>query len=107
MKKHYFMLAANIMFIGQQGENETPQPITLITNAVVGHDSRNIDTKTISKFQQLLYVRASEIVGGPVEVLNLAILNIMHLGHLTEKEFFTHEVTQDLNNGPIDLTRPN
>lgn len=82
-KKHYFLIAGHVIFQTADGE-----PGQILLNAVVHGSSKNFAVAMIGKAQQALQIQFFKKVNDPnVQVVDVPIQNIVHLGFMTDKEF--------------------
>lgn len=83
-KKHYF-LVAGIIYFGVEG---TEQVNSVFVNGIVTGENTNITARRIGLAQQALQMNLQSKVGDlTVSVRDVAVMNISHLGYMTQEEF--------------------
>jgi hypothetical protein len=89
MKKHYFLIAAEIVFTGK-GENDGLQSLRL--NGVTTNKDKSFPAAMIGRGQQVAQMQFFKRMGehvNEVEVRDVVLINVSYLGEFTEEEFNT------------------
>lgn len=96
-KQHYFLVAGQVIFHTKEGE-----PGQVLLNAIVTNDTRNFPVQLIGKAQQALQLHFFKKAEPTCTVLDVPILNITHLGHMTEREFHASPEGMTLQEKKVD-----
>lgn len=84
-KYNHFLVAGKIVFTTPEIEGEMTD-ITL--NAIITGEGTNIPVRAIGKAQQALQLLFHNRTQDPnVKVLDVVVVNIIHLGRMTKEEF--------------------
>lgn len=84
-RKHYYLVAGELVL---QQDDDTPAQARL--NTVTATDYQRFATADIAKAQQALQMLFHRRMGehaGTVKVIDVVLLSVSYLGHMTEAEF--------------------
>lgn len=85
-EQHYHLVAGNVVFNTAEGPNQMTGALTL--NTVLRGPTKNVPARQIGRAQQALQMLFFEKTGDPtVEVVDVVIISINHLGFMSEAEF--------------------
>lgn len=83
VKHHHFLIAGNVVFQPKDG----PVGATAL-NGVLIQDKLELPVASLGKCQQVLqYNFLTKMEETDVEILDVVIMSITHLGHFTKEEF--------------------
>lgn len=84
LKNHYHMIAAEIVF-RVQGQEEVN---AVRINGVLVSPTRDIPVRSLGKAQQIVQLNFHQrMQSDKIEVLDVVLMNFMHLGHMTAEQF--------------------
>ena len=102
VKVHWYMAALEVYYIAYVTNPEAPDDNKIPVrreqrmNAIVQSQGRNIVAKTLEDIRSLCFMRMEEQYGvKPENMSDYIILNMMHMGHMTEQEHFTKYQPKD------------
>lgn len=87
MKKHYFLIAAEVLFTGKENLNELQ---SLRLNGVVTNKENSFPAVMIGRGQQVAQMHFFKRMGDhgfDVEVKDVVLINVSYLGEFTEEDF--------------------
>lgn len=83
-RNHYHMVAAEIVF----RDIESEQVNALRINGVIVDSGKSIPVRLLSKAQQIVQMNFHQRMADPkIQVLDVVLMNMFHLGYMTEAEF--------------------
>ena len=93
-KKHFFLIAGNVVYRVAEGTKDT-NPMGIISlNGVITSDTRTLGVNVLNEAQQVLQHHFRVKTEDPaIEIIDVIILNMVHLGYQTEEEFNNLNIT--------------
>jgi hypothetical protein len=106
-KFHHYLVCGQVVFTVKDKENIN----AIFVNAVIHGSETVIPVRVLARAQQAVQVQFYERMQNPdIKVLDVVIMNMQYLGHMTKEEFQTppenmeqQEVTEE-ESKPINLT---
>lgn len=89
MKKHYFLIAAEVVFTAKKQPTEFQ---SLRLNGVVSNTENAFPAAMIGRGQQVAQMHFFKRMGehaADTEIMDVVLINVTHLGEFTEEEFNT------------------
>ena len=88
IQKHYFLIAGNVVY-KVDGGNQDQNPMGIITlNGVITSDAQTLGVANLNQAQQVLqHLFRVKTEDNTLEVVDVVILNIAYLGFQSENEF--------------------
>lgn len=81
VRQHYYLVAGHVVVEKDEHVQALPQNAMLIT------DEQKLGVHQIGKAQQALQVSLFKKLGDTINVVDVLIIGITHLGHMTSEEF--------------------
>lgn len=83
-RMHHFLIAAELVF-RRKGEEAI---MSVRSNGVLISDNRDLPARSIGKAQQIVQMNFHGKMQDPeMEILDVVILNLPYLGHMTQEEY--------------------
>lgn len=83
-KNHYHMIAGEIVF--REGDSEIVNAVRV--NGVIVDPGRELPARLLGKAQQILQLNFHQRMQNEnIQVLDVVLMNLMYLGHMTQSQF--------------------
>lgn len=81
---HYALVAGEVMFQDLENNNSLH---TIRLNTVITNDEPFVGLRHIASAQQAIQMQAFKKLGTEIKVIDVFVIAISHLGHMTKEEF--------------------